>query len=84
MKFTAKEIAEMLNGVVEGDADIILNKLSKIEEGFTNSLSFLKTFFSKRLSLSKRPVLTNVFPISIIKFIINASTFDWFFVNWLN
>ena len=41
MKFTAKEIAEMLNGVVEGDADIILNKLSKIEEGFTNSLSFL-------------------------------------------
>jgi UDP-3-O-[3-hydroxymyristoyl] glucosamine N-acyltransferase len=31
----------MLNGVVEGDADIILNKLSKIEEGFTNSLSFL-------------------------------------------
>lgn len=41
MKFTAKEIAKMLNGVVEGDADIILNKLSKIEEGFTNSLSFL-------------------------------------------
>jgi UDP-3-O-[3-hydroxymyristoyl] glucosamine N-acyltransferase len=41
MKFTAKEIAEMLNGVVEGDADIILNKLSKIEEGVTNSLSFL-------------------------------------------
>jgi len=41
MKFTAKEIAKMLNGVVEGDADIILNKLSKIEEGFKNSLSFL-------------------------------------------
>ena len=41
MKFTAKQIAEMLNGVVEGDANVILNQLTKIEEGVANSLSFL-------------------------------------------
>tara|TARA_B110000977_G_C10998019_1_gene462696 strand:- start:36 stop:1061 length:1026 start_codon:yes stop_codon:yes gene_type:complete len=41
MKFTAKQIAEMLNGVVEGDANVILNQLTKIEEGVPNSLSFL-------------------------------------------
>lgn len=41
MKFTANQIAEMLNGVVEGDPTITLNQLTKIEEGCTHSLSFL-------------------------------------------
>ena len=41
MKFTANQIAKMLNGVVEGDPTITLNQLTKIEEGCTHSLSFL-------------------------------------------
>lgn len=41
MKFTVKQIAEMLNGVVDGDPNIILNQLAKIEEGNDKSLSFL-------------------------------------------
>lgn len=41
MKFTVKQIAEMLNGVVDGNPNIILNQLAKIEEGNSNSLSFL-------------------------------------------
>jgi UDP-3-O-[3-hydroxymyristoyl] glucosamine N-acyltransferase len=41
MKFTTKQIAEMLNGVVDGDPNIMLNQLAKIEEGCTHSLSFL-------------------------------------------
>ena len=41
MNFTAKQIAQLLGGKVEGDPDTIVNKLSKIEEGVPNSLSFL-------------------------------------------
>ena len=41
MKFTVKQIAGLLNGTVEGDSKVILNQLTKIEEGIPNSLSFL-------------------------------------------
>lgn len=41
MEFSAHQIAELLNGEVLGDSEAIVNKLSKIEEGETNSLSFL-------------------------------------------
>lgn len=41
MEFSAKKIAELLNGEIVGDSEIIVNKLSKIEEGEVNSLSFL-------------------------------------------
>ena len=41
MEFTAKQIAEMLNGKVEGDENIAVSSLSKIEEGKKGSLSFL-------------------------------------------
>ena len=41
MKFTAKQIAEALNGRVEGDPQIEVNNLSKIEEGKPGTLSFL-------------------------------------------
>ena len=41
MKFTAKQIANILEGVVEGDEEILVNKLAKIEEGETGSLTFL-------------------------------------------
>ncbi len=41
MKFTALQIASILNGIVEGDEQAIVTKLSKIEEGDAESLSFL-------------------------------------------
>ena len=41
MKFTVNQIAEMLNGVIDGDPNVMLNQLAKIEEGCTHSLSFL-------------------------------------------
>src|SRR3954468_9890521 len=41
MKFTAKQIAELLNGTLEGDAAVAVDKLSKIEEGVPGSVSFL-------------------------------------------
>jgi UDP-3-O-[3-hydroxymyristoyl] glucosamine N-acyltransferase len=41
MEFTALQIGNLLKGMVEGDAGITVNKLSKIEEGEPGSLSFL-------------------------------------------
>lgn len=41
MKFSAKLIAELLNGEILGDPHVEINKLSKIEEGFPGSLTFL-------------------------------------------
>ena len=41
MKFTAAQIAGILNGQIEGNADVTVTKLSKIEEGEPGSISFL-------------------------------------------
>lgn len=41
MKFTAQQIAEILEGEVVGNPDIEVSKLSKIEEGTEGSLTFL-------------------------------------------
>jgi UDP-3-O-[3-hydroxymyristoyl] glucosamine N-acyltransferase len=41
MQFTAQEIGFMLNGTVEGDPKVAVDKLAKIEEAATGSLSFL-------------------------------------------
>ena len=41
MQAKVSEIAAMLNGSVEGDGDIVLNTICKIEEGSSNGLSFL-------------------------------------------
>lgn len=41
MKITAAQIAEVLEGVVEGDASVQVSTLSKIEEGKQGSISFL-------------------------------------------
>jgi UDP-3-O-[3-hydroxymyristoyl] glucosamine N-acyltransferase len=41
MEFTAARIAEILKGSVEGDAEVKVNSLSKIEEGVPGSLTFL-------------------------------------------
>lgn len=41
MKFTAQQIADILDGVIEGNPDAEVDKLSKIEEGKEGSLTFL-------------------------------------------
>jgi UDP-3-O-[3-hydroxymyristoyl] glucosamine N-acyltransferase len=41
MKFTATQIASILEGEVIGNPNVEVNKLSKIEEGSTGSLTFL-------------------------------------------
>ncbi len=41
MEFTATQIAGLLKGQIEGNADVSATKLSKIEEGVPGSISFL-------------------------------------------
>jgi UDP-3-O-[3-hydroxymyristoyl] glucosamine N-acyltransferase len=41
MQFTAQQISFMLNGTVEGNPDVSVNQLAKIEEAASGSLSFL-------------------------------------------
>ena len=41
MEFTASEIAGFLNGIVEGDPNIRVNNLSKIDEGIPGTMTFL-------------------------------------------
>jgi UDP-3-O-[3-hydroxymyristoyl] glucosamine N-acyltransferase len=41
MKFSAQQIAEALRGTVDGDVNITVSNLSKIEEGKPGTLSFL-------------------------------------------
>ena len=41
MEFTANQIAEILNGTVDGDGAVAVSRLSKIEEGTQGSLTFL-------------------------------------------
>lgn len=41
MTFSAKQIADLLNGTVEGDPNVTVHKLAKIEQGEPGSLSFL-------------------------------------------
>ena len=40
MNYTAKEIANILGGTVEGDEAVIVNSVSKIEEGKNGDLCF--------------------------------------------
>jgi UDP-3-O-[3-hydroxymyristoyl] glucosamine N-acyltransferase len=41
MEFSANQIAQLLGGTLEGNPEIKVNQLSKIEEGVTGGLSFL-------------------------------------------
>ncbi len=41
MQFTAQQIGDHLKGQLEGNADVIITKLAKIEEGVPGSISFL-------------------------------------------
>ena len=41
MEFTAKQIAEFIQGRVEGDSDASVHTFAKIEEGQSGAISFL-------------------------------------------
>jgi len=41
MQFTAKQISDFLNGTIEGDENIMVSELSKIEDGKKGALCFL-------------------------------------------
>jgi UDP-3-O-[3-hydroxymyristoyl] glucosamine N-acyltransferase len=41
MEFTARKIAELLNGTVEGNTEVSVNYVSKIEDGKPGTISFL-------------------------------------------
>ena len=41
MKFTAQQIAEILEGDIVGNTEVEVSKLSKIEEGQEGTLTFL-------------------------------------------
>lgn len=41
MEFTAKMIADFLKGKIEGNPDVKVNNISKIEEGVTGTITFL-------------------------------------------
>ncbi len=41
MEFSARNIAEFLNGEIDGNPDVVVNNVSKIEEGKPGTLSFL-------------------------------------------
>ena len=41
MEFSAKQIAELLQGDIEGNPEVTVNRLAKIEEGAPGSLTFL-------------------------------------------
>ena len=41
MEFTAKQIAEFIQGRVEGDENALINSFAKIEEGKPGAISFL-------------------------------------------
>lgn len=41
MEFKAKEIAALLSGVIDGDPEVVVNDVSKIEEGRPHTLAFL-------------------------------------------
>ncbi len=41
MQITAGELSKLLNGTIEGDANVKIHKVAKIEEGTTGALSFL-------------------------------------------
>lgn len=41
MEFTANALAQLLQGEIEGDPNVMVNNLSKIEEGKPNTVSFL-------------------------------------------
>ncbi len=58
MDFTAKQIAGIIKGAIEGDADVRVSALSKIEEGKPGTISFLSNpLYTQYIYCSKASVI---------------------------
>ena len=58
MQFTSRQIAELVSGQLEGAADIVGSKLSKIEEAASGSISFIANpKYLHHLSTTKASIL---------------------------
>ncbi|HCY00720.1 MAG TPA: UDP-3-O-(3-hydroxymyristoyl)glucosamine N-acyltransferase, partial [Bacteroidales bacterium] len=58
MEFTAKAIAEFLGGDIEGDSEVKVSTVAKIEEGKPGALSFLSNLkYSKYLYTTSASVV---------------------------
>ena len=72
MKFTASQIAELLNGEIVGDQNVEVSNLSKIEEGKSGSLTFLSNPKYMYLFIIEKVNYTNQKDIDIIETVYNA------------
>ena len=57
MEFTANQIAGILEGTVEGDGEVTVSSLAKIEEGSKGSLTFLANPNTPALFIPHKPLL---------------------------
>ncbi len=58
MEFSAKNIAAFLNGTIEGNPDVVVTSIAKIEEGKPGDLSFLSNMlYEKYLYCSKSSII---------------------------
>jgi UDP-3-O-[3-hydroxymyristoyl] glucosamine N-acyltransferase len=58
MQFTAGQIAEFLNGDVDGDAQVLVHDVAKIEEGRSGTLTFLANpVYTEHVYTTKASVL---------------------------
>ena len=62
MKFTAQEIATIIEGSIEGNPNIQVNSISKIEEGTKGDISFLAN-----KKYTKSPTTTGGIPINELR-----------------
>ena len=58
MKYTAAQIATILNGTITGDDSVTVDRLSKIEDGVKGSISFLSNLkYTKHLYSTKASIV---------------------------
>jgi UDP-3-O-[3-hydroxymyristoyl] glucosamine N-acyltransferase len=58
MEFTARQIADVLNGKVEGDPEIVVSRLAKIEEGLPGTMTFLANpFYTPHIYTTKASII---------------------------
>jgi UDP-3-O-[3-hydroxymyristoyl] glucosamine N-acyltransferase len=58
MEFTARQIADVLNGKVEGNPEVVVSRLSKIEEGLPGTMTFLANpFYTPHIYTTKASII---------------------------
>ena len=62
MEFTARQIAEILDGKVEGVPEVVVSKLAKIEEGLPGTLTFLANpLYTPHIYTTKASIIENAY-----------------------